>query len=136
MAGVKDFFGSDYDDVPNAGHGNGLPNNHALGRTVKRGVKAALPPMLFLLLSWYFGWNAVNGDHGLHATQARKQDLVLAKADLQRAESERVDWEKRVAGLQTSHLDPDTLDERARAMLNMAEPNDIVVPYTKDKRLF
>jgi hypothetical protein len=38
--------------------------------------------------------------------------------------------------LRTQRLDPDTLDERARAMLNLADPNDVVVMYGSGKRLF
>jgi hypothetical protein len=33
-------------------------------------------------------------------------------------------------------VDPDTLDERSRAMLNLADPADIVVPYGPGKDLF
>jgi hypothetical protein len=39
-------------------------------------------------------------------------------------------------GLHTSRLDPDTLDQQARAMLNLADPNDVVVMYGPGKKLF
>jgi cell division protein FtsB len=45
-------------------------------------------------------------------------------------------WERRVAGLRNTRLDPDTLDERARAMLNLADPSDVVVMYPQGKKLF
>lgn len=105
-------------------------------RRMKRQAKASVPPILFLLVVWYFAWNAVNGDRGLKATAQRMVDLNNANVELTRAEADRDGWQRRVSGLQTDHLDPDTLDERARAMLNMADPADIVVPYTKDHRLF
>jgi hypothetical protein len=41
-----------------------------------------------------------------------------------------------VSGLRSRHIDSDTLDERARAMLNLADPADIIVPYTPANRLF
>jgi cell division protein FtsB len=41
-----------------------------------------------------------------------------------------------VSGLRDHALDADTLDERARAMLNLADPNDIVVPYGPNNRLY
>ena len=37
----------------------------SFGRAVKRKVKAALPPLFFLSLVGYFGWNADQGEHGL-----------------------------------------------------------------------
>ena len=96
--------------------------------SVKRAVQNAIPPVLFAALTAYFGWNALGGDHGLRAYAARQQVLVHAKAQLAAAEDEREAAEKRVEGLRTAHIDPDALDERARAMLNLADPTDIVVP--------
>ena len=58
------------------------------------------------------------------------------EAELLRVTTERDMWERRVAGLRDRRLDPDTLDERARVMLNVADPSDIVMPYGAGKRLF
>jgi hypothetical protein len=38
--------------------------------------------------------------------------------------------------LRTGRLDPDALDERARAMLNLSNPNDIILLYGNGKKLF
>jgi cell division protein FtsB len=95
---------------------------------LKRAVQSAIPPLLFLSLTAYFGWNALRGQHGLRAYAAREQMLVRARATLADAEAERDRAESQAAGLRTAHIDPDTLDERARAMLNLADPADIVVP--------
>jgi cell division protein FtsB len=103
---------------------------------VKRKAKAAIPPLVFLSLVGYFGWNATQGDRGLKAYALQLQDLKLAQSQLAAAEAERDAWEMKVSGLRSNHLDPDTLDERARAMLNLADPGDIVVPYGQGKRLF
>ena len=37
---------------------------------------------------------------------------------------------------QAWRIDPDALDERARAMLNVADPADLVLPYGPGRRLF
>jgi cell division protein FtsB len=95
-----------------------------------------IPPVLFLLLASYFGWNAMRGDHGLRSYALRRQQLVTAQAELAAAQAERDAWEIRVAGLRANHIDPDTLDERARAMLNLADPNDVVVPYGEANKLY
>jgi hypothetical protein len=38
--------------------------------------------------------------------------------------------------LRARHIDSDQLDERARAMLNLADPSEVIVPYTASDRLF
>lgn len=105
-------------------------------RALKRRARAAVPPMVFLSLVGYFLWQATQGDHGLSALAKRQQDLKAAQAELVRAEADLAAWDRRVAALRTSRLDPDALDERARAMLNLSDPNDIIVPYGSGQRLF
>ena len=107
-----------------------------IGRRIKQAVHAIVAPTLFLALVGYFGWNATQGDRGLQSYAIRQEQLKSVQADLQRVESDRDQLERRVAGLRTQHLDPDTLDERARAMLNVADPNDLVVMYNNGKKLF
>jgi cell division protein FtsB len=104
--------------------------------TARRVAAAMLPPMLFLSLTGYFAWNATRGDYGLATYAVRQRQLVDRTAERVTAEAERLAWEKRVAGLRADHIDPDTLDERARAMLNLADPADIVVPYGQANKLF
>ncbi len=108
----------------------------AFGREVKRRAKAAVAPLIFLALVGYFGWNATQGNRGLVAYAQRQDLLAQAKADQARVQAERDAWERRVAGLRANHLDADTLDERARMMLNLADPADIVVRYNPQDRLF
>jgi cell division protein FtsB len=105
-------------------------------RTLKRSLRLVIAPSLFLSVTAYFAWSVTQGDRGSYAYAQAQERLVQAKAELARTEGERDIWERRVAGLRNSRLDPDTLDERARAMLNVANPGDIVVPYGPGKRLF
>jgi cell division protein FtsB len=108
----------------------------ALGRALKRRAKAAIAPAIFLSLVAYFGWNATHGDRGLMAYSQRLGLLKQAQDELAAAQADNNAWERRVAGLRSNHVDPDTLDERARAMLNLADPADIVVPYSPKDKLF
>jgi cell division protein FtsB len=105
-------------------------------RELKRRTRAAIAPAVFLAITAYFCWSATQGNHGLVAYAQRQQLLRQAEAEHAAAVTERDTWEQRVAGLRADHLDRDTLDERARAMLNLADPNDIIVPYTDKNRLF
>jgi cell division protein FtsB len=107
-----------------------------IGRQVKRQLRALVAPVVFLSLSAYFIWHASQGDRGLVAYAEREKDLVLAKAQLARAEAEVVLWERRVSGLRGARLDADALDERARAMLNLSDPADIVLNYPSGQKLF
>ncbi len=100
----------------------------ALMRATRRRLRAALLPLLFLGLVGYFGWNATSGEFGLKAYATRQHDLHTAEAGLARTQQELGAWEARVLALRAAHLDRDLLDERARAMLNLADPNEIVVP--------
>jgi len=79
------------------------------------------------LLIGYFGVNAYTGNHGLLARQDLEQQSAELSAELSRVKAERVEWERRVALLKADKLDPDMLDERARAMLNYVHPRDLVL---------
>ena len=105
-------------------------------REIKRRCKAAVPPLVFLGLTGYFAWSASHGDRGLQAYAQREQQLRDAQGEQGRVQAELAVWERRVAGLRTSRLDPDTLDERARATLNLADPAEVVVIYGPGKKLF
>jgi cell division protein FtsB len=108
----------------------------SFARAVKRKVRAAIPPLIFLSLVGYFCWSATQGDRGLKTYALRQQQLKEAQADLASAQAEQQNWEHRVLSLRSAHLDTDTLDERARAMLNLADPTEVVVPYPQGQRLY
>lgn len=106
------------------------------GQVLRNTVRALVLPALFLSLVGYFLWNATQGDRGLQAYAIRQEQLKIVQSDLARAQAEQLAWERRVGELRSQRLDPDMLDERARAMLNLADPTDVVVLYGPGKRLF
>ncbi len=108
----------------------------SFGRTMKRKVKSALAPALFLSLVAYFTWNANQGEHGLKSYSAQLRLLSEAQAGQVAAVEEQAAWARRVSGLRDQALDVDTLDERSRAMLNLAASSDIVIPYGQNKKLY
>lgn len=106
------------------------------GRFVRRFLNAVLPPALFLALTGYFGWQVTQGAHGITSYNTQLQLLDQARESQQNAVEEQAAWRRRVAGLSEGALNADILDERARAMLNLAHPNDIVIPYDKHDQLY
>ena len=83
------------------------------------------------LIIGYFGLSAYTGAHGLKAKQDLAQQQMNLVRELERATAERKEWEHRVSLLRADRLDPDLLDERARAMLNYAHPRDLVLTLKK-----
>ena len=83
--------------------------------------------VLAALLIGYFGINAFSGNHGLKARQDLDQQIASLSSELGQVQLERKRWERRIALLKSRGLDPDMLDERARALLDYAHPNDLTL---------
>jgi cell division protein FtsB len=108
----------------------------SFGGELKRRARIMIAPSIFLAITGYFGWNAIQGDRGLMAHAQRRELLRIVDSDQAAAKAERDGWETRVSGLRARHLDPDTLDERTRMMLNLAQPNEVIVKLGPQERLF
>lgn len=77
------------------------------------------------MLIAYFGVHAYGGAHGLKAKQDLAQQLTELRRELSELREERQRWEHRVSLLSADSLDPDLLDERARAKLDYLHPRDL-----------
>lgn len=86
---------------------------------------------LAALVIGYFGVNAYTGNHGLRAKQDLDQQIAELTVELKAVRAERMDWERRVSLLQSDSLDPDMLDERARALLDYVDPRDLTMPVRR-----
>ena len=89
--------------------------------------RAFIFPVLALGAAGYFGYHLQIGDHGLKARanlEGRKQVLEGELAGLQEV---RQRLERDVSLLRPESLDPDMLDERARAILNLAHSDDLIM---------
>jgi cell division protein FtsB len=82
---------------------------------------------LAALFIGYFGINAYTGNRGILAKQDLDQRIADLKSELDAAKAERARWEGRVALLKADRLDPNMLDERARQLLDYADPRDVTV---------
>jgi cell division protein FtsB len=83
--------------------------------------------VLAALLIGYFGVNAYTGDHGLRARQDLDHQIATLTTDLTQARAEREQWQRRITLLRSDSVDPDMLDERARALLDYADPRDLTL---------
>ena len=75
----------------------------------------------------YFGVNAYDGNYGLRAKQDLDQQIAQLSGELATIKVERAGWERRVSLLKADSIDPDMLDERARVLLNYADPRDLTL---------
>src|ERR1700690_4262320 len=75
----------------------------------------------------YFAVNAFTGNHGLRAQADLDQQMAAMQGELRHLKDERALWDRRVALLRSDRIDPDVLDERARALLGLADPRDLTL---------
>ena len=84
-------------------------------------------PVLGFTLCAFFAYHLVEGDRGLLALWNLQTQVRDAKTTLAQLQAERAPLAQHVALLQGVHLDRDYLDERVRATLNYAAPDEIVI---------
>jgi len=87
-------------------------------------------PLICLSIAGYFGYHAVKSMHKLALLES---DVAKTKAKLVTVKARRQALERRVSLLRPGSLDPDMLDERARAAVNAARAEDIVIFRSKRK---
>ncbi|HXK53581.1 MAG TPA: septum formation initiator family protein [Hyphomicrobiales bacterium] len=90
-------------------------------------VKRAVFPLLCLALCGYFAYHAVEGDYGLLAWVKLSREQAELREELAEVRATRLALDHRVSLLRPESLDPDMLDERSRASVNLAHPDDITI---------
>lgn len=95
-----------------------------LQRTLRR---AALPAMGLTLMA-FFGAYAVLGPNGALAYGDYKRQLARRENDYQVLDQQREVLKNRVALLDPDHANPDMVDEMVRKELNVAHPDEVIVP--------
>jgi cell division protein FtsB len=94
---------------------------------IRKRTRLVAGPILGISLVGYFAYHLVQGERGFVAWLRLSHQLQDARATLDATRAERDALDRRVALLRPEHLDRDMLDERARATLNVAGPNEIVI---------
>ncbi len=101
------------------------PGNFA--KTMKR----AAWPAIGLTIIAFFGAYAVLGRNGVLAYGDYKRQLVKREKDYAVLDRKREVLKNRVALLNPDHANPDMVDEMVRRELNVAHPDEVIVPLQK-----
>ena len=88
-------------------------------------------PLIVTSLVIYFGYFAVYGNHGLVNWMRLQHEIELKQAEVDHLRSEREALEHRVRLLRPESVDPDMLEEQARARLGLSGPDEVII--LKDK---
>ena len=96
-------------------------------RALRRRVHFILGPLAGIALTGYFAYHLVEGERGFKAWLQLNREIRTATANLEAVHTQRAALDLRVLNLRPEHVDPDLLDERIRATLNLVSPDDIVI---------
>jgi cell division protein FtsB len=96
-------------------------------RALRRRAHLVLGPVVGIALTGYFVYHLVEGERGFKAWLRLNREIRTATANLEAVRTQRAALDLRVSNLRPEHIDPDLLDERIRATLNLVSPDDIVI---------
>lgn len=99
-------------------------------RPLKYHISRLWLPVLILLILLYFVYHFIEGEHGYLAWNKLGKELAASEKILQEKNAVKAEWENRVGFLNSTHLDPDLLEEQARKMLNQAKENEVILLYS------
>ena len=96
-----------------------------------RVMRRAAWPAIGLTIIAFFGAYAVLGRNGALAYGDYKRQLVKREKDYAALDRRRAVLKNRVALLNPDHANPDMVDEMFRRELNVAHPDEVIVPLKK-----
>lgn len=94
---------------------------------IRKRARHVAGPVLAISLFGYFAYHSVQGDRGLIAWLQLGQQVEIAQAVLEKVSRDRSALEHRARLLRPDNLDPDMLDERARQVLSLSHPDELVI---------
>lgn len=90
-------------------------------------LRPYIPLAVLAFFIFYFGFQALTGQHGLLSWSQRRDTLVENRRQLDHLQAERRDLQVQARLLRDNHLSLDLLDERARSLLGYTDPRDYVI---------
>ena len=98
------------------------------GRTAwGRRMRRAAMPALLIATALYLGYHMVHGQRGILAWMRLEEDIAKLAKQVAEVREERQQLENRVVMLRPEGVDPDLLEERAGAVLNLGQREDLLV---------
>lgn len=96
-------------------------------RRLKRNVAVSILPLVSAGFVLYLGYHGLYGDHGLMTMMQLNKEIRSLESDLSKMREDSAMLEHRIRLLRPESLDVDLLEERARAQLGFARPEDLVI---------
>src|ERR1700750_2318166 len=75
----------------------------------------------------YLGFNVIGGQFGITSQKQMRVDIETLKAQSATLQAEIDSYQHKASLFASAGLDRDILTERARALLQMAEPDDLII---------
>jgi len=101
-------------------------------RELKLRARQIIGPVIGMSVVVYFTYHVVQGDRGLLALGTLLGEVNALQAQVLDVRSERFALENKVKMLRVESLDPDLLEERARAVLGYGNADELVVVPDQD----
>ncbi len=90
-------------------------------------LRQIMAPLFIASLAGYFAYHAIQGERGVIAWLKLRQQVERTETALSASRAKEQRLAHRVSLLRPESLDRDLLDERARAVLNLAAENEQVI---------
>lgn len=97
-------------------------------RLKRRAVwRSLLITVLLIAFQCYLGFNMIGGQFGVTSQKQMRVDIEALKAQSATLQADIDSYRHKASLFDPSKLDPDILTEKARALLQMAQPDDLIV---------
>ena len=97
------------------------------GLTLQRAARGWSFPLLVMALVVYFSYFAVYGTHGVVRWMTLEAAISAKQTEFDRIKAEHDVLDRRVKLMRPESVDPDMLEEQARARLGLTEPDEVVI---------
>jgi len=88
-------------------------------------------PAICFTVTAYFGYSGIVGPRGLLAWSETEDQLAMSQTELAQIREERIALQRRINLLNEEAIDPDLLEEVARATLAQGRPGEVAIPREK-----
>jgi len=100
-------------------------------RRVSQTFSIIIIPAICFAVTFYFGYAGIFGERGLNAWNETRTELVIANHELDVIRAKREALQHRISLLDDKAIDPDLLEEVARAVLLETRQGEVAVPRPK-----